>query len=59
MTNPIIPPAAVGAVAANSDDEDELPVNNPELDDGESNDDQETVDEDVAEAAESNKRLSK
>jgi hypothetical protein len=58
MTNPIIPSAAVGAVAATSGDEDELQSNNPALDEGESNDDQDTVDEDVAEAAESSKRLS-
>ena len=61
MSNPMIPPvpakiAPVGQGGA--DDEAELPVNNDALDDGESNDDRETVDNDVDEAAEASKRLS-
>ena len=39
------------------DDEDLLPSNNPGLDDGESNDDQDTVDEDVREANSVNENL--
>jgi hypothetical protein len=53
MSNsPILPIPVSGAIAAegNFSDENLLPTNNPNLDEGESNDDSGTVEEDVREA---------
>jgi hypothetical protein len=60
MTDPIIPPGPSGAGpidATSADDEATLPVNNEDLDEGETADDRETVDQDVAEASAANERL--
>ena len=53
MSSPLIGalPEGTGSVdGAKADYESELPDNNPALDEGESNDDEATVDEDVREA---------
>jgi hypothetical protein len=58
--NPIIPIVPAGAGLINNgtgNDEDLLPVNDPNLDDGETNDTEDTVDEDVREADQVNKNL--
>ena len=61
--NPIIPivPNGSGLVDAHNDDgsEDLLPVNDPDLDEGETNDDQDQVDQDVREADNVNDNLDK
>jgi len=60
MSNPNIPVIPVGAAAVNknpADDEDTLPVNNEDVDDGETTDDQATVENDMREASEANDRL--
>jgi hypothetical protein len=60
--NPILPIVPNGAAPLNdstADDEELLPDNNPLLDDGESNDDGDTVDEDVREADSVNENLEK
>jgi hypothetical protein len=62
--NPILPivPNGSGLVGdANNDDgsEDLLPVNDPDLDEGETNDDQNQVDQDVREAGNVNDKLDK
>jgi hypothetical protein len=58
--NPILPiiPGGAGIVGSNdANDEEQLPVNDDNLDDGETNDDRDTVDKDVDEADEVNKNL--
>jgi hypothetical protein len=59
--NPILPivPNGSGLIGANNDDgsEDLLPVNDPDLDEGETNDDRETVDEDIRESNEATENL--
>jgi hypothetical protein len=59
MTNPIVPAAAGAFTEKGADEEADLPVNNDDLDEGESNDDQGTVERDIREAAKSNERLDK
>jgi hypothetical protein len=54
---PIIPNGGAPIVGTPAGDENDLPVNNPNLDDGESNDSEDTVDEDVREADEVNEEL--
>jgi hypothetical protein len=57
LTNPIIPAAVVPMTNADADETAGLPVSDGELDEGESNDDQDTVDRDVREAAKVNDKL--
>jgi hypothetical protein len=54
---PIIPNGGVPIDGTPAGDENELPTNNPNLDDGESNDSEDTVDEDVREAQSINDEL--
>ena len=55
---PIVPAKLVSDQQGDADDEAQLPVNNDALDEGESNDDRATVDNDVDESSEASKRLS-
>lgn len=60
--NPILPivPSGVAAVnEGNESDEDELPANDPGLDDGESNDSQAEVERDLAEGKSVNQKIKK
>jgi hypothetical protein len=54
---PIIPNGGAPIDGTPAGDENELPGNDPNLDDGESNDDESTVDEDVREAQSVNDNL--
>ncbi len=54
---PIIPNGGAPIDRTPAGDENDLPTNDPELDDGETNDPEDTVDEDVREATEVNDRL--
>jgi hypothetical protein len=54
---PIIPNGGAPIDGTPAGDENELPTNDPNLDDGESNDDEATVDEDVREAQSVNDEL--
>jgi len=58
---PIIPAAAAGLAGApgDNDDQDKLPVNDDHLDDGETNDSQETVEKDVRESADVSEKAEK
>jgi hypothetical protein len=60
MSNAMIPPFPIGTDpvdASNADDESELPVNEDSLDEGETNDDQDKVQEDIIEADAVNSNL--
>ena len=60
MSMPFIPPVAGQGFNLNPDDsESDLPVNNDKLDDGETLDSRETVEQDIAEANASSDRLEK
>jgi hypothetical protein len=54
---PIVPNGAAPVDGAKLDDEDLLPVNDPDLDEGETNDDQSQVDQDVRDAGKVNDNL--
>jgi hypothetical protein len=54
---PIIPNGGAPIDGTPAGDENELPANNPNLDEGESNDDEATVDDDVREADAVNEKL--
>jgi hypothetical protein len=62
MTNGMIPPIplrnASAADGGATEDEDDLETGNPSLDDGESRDSEDTVENDIREAAKSAERLS-
>jgi hypothetical protein len=58
--NPILPIVPTGAALAGDgkdNDEDELPVNNPDLGEGESNDSQDEVERDLKEGNSVNSKL--
>ena len=58
--NQFIPPvAAARAFGAVDDDETSLPVNDDSLDEGETNESQATVEEDIREADQANENLDK
>jgi hypothetical protein len=60
MTNAMIPPFPIGTNptdGSNTDGESELPVNDDSLDEGETNDDQDKVQEDMIEADAVNSNL--
>jgi hypothetical protein len=56
---PVVPNGAAPVDGSTADDEDLLATNDPDLDEGETNDDQDTVDEDVREANSVNDNLEK
>jgi hypothetical protein len=56
---PIIPNGGVPIEGTPAGDENDLSTKNPNLDEGESNDDEDTVDEDVREAQSINDNLEK
>jgi hypothetical protein len=61
MTNPIVPPLPFGADPTDgttADDESTLPTNDANLDEGETTDDRQTVERDLAEADDVNDQLS-
>jgi hypothetical protein len=56
---PIIPNGGAPIDGTPAGDENELPVNDPDLDDGETTDSQDAVDQDVREASAVNDKLEK
>jgi hypothetical protein len=56
---PIVPNGGAPIDGTPAGDENDLPQNDPDLDEGETNDDQGTVDEDVREAGRVNEKLDK